>query len=66
MRREQGQGVVPAVWKNYTALQADPRLVPCYADQLRLDHAAGDYRNAPGVQTRVVAFGTTRGFGSLR
>ena len=54
------------LWKNYTALQADPRLVPCYADQLRLvyDHAAGDYRNAPGVQTRVVAFGTTRGFGS--
>nr|CAB3482799.1 unnamed protein product [Digitaria exilis] len=51
------------LWKNYTALQ-DPRLMPCYADQLRLvfDHAADDYRNAPGVETRVVAFGTTRGF----
>ncbi|TVU04116.1 hypothetical protein EJB05_50318, partial [Eragrostis curvula] len=25
---------------------------------------AGDYRNLPGVETHVVAFGTTRGFGS--
>ncbi|CAN6169794.1 unnamed protein product [Urochloa humidicola] len=53
------------LWHNQTAVQ-DPRLLPCYADQLRLvyDHAANDYRNAPGVQTRVVAFGSTRGFGS--
>ncbi|KAF8701829.1 hypothetical protein HU200_033151 [Digitaria exilis] len=53
------------LWKNQTALQ-DPRLMPCYADQLRLvyDHTADDYRNAPGVETRVVAFGSTRGFGS--
>nr|CAB3480797.1 unnamed protein product [Digitaria exilis] len=51
------------LWKNHTALQ-DPRLMPCYADQLRLvfDHAADDYRNAPGVETRVVAFGSTHGF----
>jgi lysophospholipase-3 len=40
--------------------------MPCYADQLRLvyDHAADDYCNAPGVQTHVVDFGSTRGFGS--
>ncbi|GJN05897.1 hypothetical protein PR202_ga23572 [Eleusine coracana subsp. coracana] len=40
--------------------------VPCYADQLRVvyDTLAGDYRDAPGVETRVVSFGTTRGFGS--
>ncbi|CAL4934416.1 unnamed protein product [Urochloa decumbens] len=53
------------LWNNRTALQEDPALVPCYAELLRLvyDPAAGDYRNVPGVQTRVVAFGTTRGFG---
>jgi lysophospholipase-3 len=40
--------------------------VPCYAELLRLvyDPVAGDYRNVPGVETRVVSFGTTRGFGS--
>ena len=54
------------LWKNYTALQEDPALVPCYAELLRLvyDPVAGDYRDVPGVETRVVAFGTTRGFGS--
>ncbi|XP_025796615.1 lecithin-cholesterol acyltransferase-like 1 isoform X1 [Panicum hallii] len=53
------------LWENYTALR-DPALAPCYADQLRLvyDPAARDYRNFPGVETRVVSFGTTRGFGS--
>ncbi|KAL6643483.1 hypothetical protein ACP70R_018249 [Stipagrostis hirtigluma subsp. patula] len=54
------------LWENFTALQEDPALLPCYADQLRLvfDPVAGDYRNVPGVNTRVVSFGTTRGFGS--
>ncbi|KAM3215594.1 hypothetical protein ACQJBY_067555 [Aegilops geniculata] len=54
------------LWENFTALQEDPSLFRCYADQLRLvyDPRAGDYRNVPGVRTRVVAFGTTRGFGS--
>ncbi|XP_037462684.1 lecithin-cholesterol acyltransferase-like 1 [Triticum dicoccoides] len=54
------------LWDNFTALQEDPSLFRCYADQLRLvyDPRAGDYRNVPGVKTRVVAFGTTRGFGS--
>ncbi|XP_062205696.1 lecithin-cholesterol acyltransferase-like 1 [Phragmites australis] len=53
------------LWENYTALQ-DPALVPCYAEQLRLvfDPVAGDYRNVKGVDTRVVSFGTTSGFGS--
>jgi len=52
------------LWENYTALQEDPALLPCYEDQLRLvyDRAAGDYRNLPGVETRVVSFGTTRSF----
>ncbi|CAL4934415.1 unnamed protein product [Urochloa decumbens] len=54
------------LWNNRTALQEDPALVPCYAELLRLvyDPAAGDYRNVPGVETRVVGFGATRGFGS--
>ncbi|CAN6178337.1 unnamed protein product [Urochloa humidicola] len=61
--RRQGRGWF-RLWENYTALQADPALLPCYQDQLRLvyDRAAGDYRNAPGVKTRVVSFGTTRSF----
>uniref|UniRef100_A0A0D9YJZ2 Uncharacterized protein n=1 Tax=Oryza glumipatula TaxID=40148 RepID=A0A0D9YJZ2_9ORYZ len=54
------------LWENLTALQEDPALSPCYADQLRLvyDPVAGDYRNVPGVDTRVVSFGSTRGFRS--
>ncbi|TVU31298.1 hypothetical protein EJB05_22980, partial [Eragrostis curvula] len=53
------------LWENYTAVKQNPALVPCYADQLRLvyEPVAGDYRDVPGVQTRVVDFGTTRGFG---
>ncbi|KAF8779169.1 hypothetical protein HU200_002845 [Digitaria exilis] len=60
---KQGRGWF-RLWENYTALQEDPTLLPCYQDQLRLvyDHAAGDYRNVPGVETRVVSFGTTRSF----
>lgn len=51
------------LWKNSTALQ-DPNNVPCFADQLRLvyDPVSGDYRDAPGVDTRVLSFGSTRGF----
>ncbi|CAN6234575.1 unnamed protein product [Urochloa humidicola] len=54
------------LWENFTALQEDPSLLPCYADQLRLvyDPIAGDYRNLPGVKTRVVSFGTTQSFRS--
>lgn len=53
------------LWENYTASR-DPALVPCYADQLRVvfEPLAGDYREAPGVETRVVSFGTMRGLGS--
>ncbi|KAF8657340.1 hypothetical protein HU200_060108 [Digitaria exilis] len=61
--RKQGPGWF-RLWENYTELQEDPTLLPCYQDQLRLvyDHTAGDYRNVPGVETRVVSFGTTRSF----
>ncbi|CAL5017855.1 unnamed protein product [Urochloa decumbens] len=60
---KQGRGWF-RLWENFTALQEDPSLLPCYADQLRLvyDPVAGDYRNVPGVKTRVVSFGTTRSF----
>ncbi|KAF8657338.1 hypothetical protein HU200_060106 [Digitaria exilis] len=60
---KQGRGWF-RLWENYTALQVDPTLLPCFHDQLRLvyDRAAGDYRDAPGVETRVVSFGTTRSF----
>ncbi|KAL6627666.1 hypothetical protein ACP70R_031392 [Stipagrostis hirtigluma subsp. patula] len=63
--RKQGNGWF-RLWENHTALQEDPALVPCYANQLRLvyDPVAGDYRNVPGVETRVVGFGTTNNFGS--
>jgi lysophospholipase-3 len=60
---KQGRGWF-RLWENYTAVQADPSLLQCYQDQIRLvyDRAAGDYRNAPGVDTRIVSFGTTRSF----
>ncbi|KAL6641021.1 hypothetical protein ACP70R_019202 [Stipagrostis hirtigluma subsp. patula] len=64
--REWGEGGWFRLWENYTALREDPSLAPCYAELLRLtyDPVAGDYRNVPGVETRVAAFGSTRGFGS--
>lgn len=45
------------LWKNTTELD-DPVVAPCVVDQLRLifDRAAGDYRNVPGVETRVLDF----------
>ena len=56
-----GDGRWSRLWKNITAPDAE---VPCFADQLRLvyDHAAGDNGNAPGVETRALSFGSTRGF----
>uniref|UniRef100_A0A0D9XI15 AB hydrolase-1 domain-containing protein n=1 Tax=Leersia perrieri TaxID=77586 RepID=A0A0D9XI15_9ORYZ len=52
------------LWMNGTALR-DPDEASCYADQLRMmyDPDLGDYRNVAGVQTHVVSFGTTHGFG---
>jgi lysophospholipase-3 len=60
---KQGRGWF-RLWENFTALQQDPSLLPCYADQLRLlyDPVAGDYRNLPGVKTRIVSFGNTQSF----
>ncbi|TVU30761.1 hypothetical protein EJB05_22399 [Eragrostis curvula] len=51
------------LWKNATA-QRDPAAAPCLADQLRLvyDPALRDFRNVAGVETRVLRFGSTRGF----
>jgi lysophospholipase-3 len=56
-----GDGRWSRLWKNTTAPDAE---VPCFADQLRLvyDHATADYGNAPGVETRILSFGSTRGF----
>ncbi|XP_037403881.1 lecithin-cholesterol acyltransferase-like 1 [Triticum dicoccoides] len=56
-----GDGQWHRLWKTAAAPDAD---APCFADQFRLvyDDAAGDYRNAPGVETRAVSFGSTRGF----
>ncbi|KAI5004268.1 hypothetical protein ZWY2020_031511 [Hordeum vulgare] len=56
-----GDGRWHRLWKNAAAPDAD---AVCFADQIRLvyDDAAGDYRNAPGVETRALSFGSTRGF----
>ena len=50
--------------RNATA-KDDPGVAPCLADQLRLvyDPAARDFRDVPGVQTRVLGrFGSTTSF----
>uniref|UniRef100_A0A0D3HBF5 Lecithin-cholesterol acyltransferase-like 1 n=1 Tax=Oryza barthii TaxID=65489 RepID=A0A0D3HBF5_9ORYZ len=51
------------LWKNSTALD-DPTVAPCVADQLSVvfDRVAGDYRDTRGVETRLLDFGSTRGF----
>jgi lysophospholipase-3 len=58
-----GNGRWFLLWKNSTAMQ-DPELAPCLADQLRLvyDPVTRDFRNVPGVETRVIGFGSTRAF----
>jgi hypothetical protein len=58
-----GSGRWFRLWKNSTAMQ-EPDVAPCLADQPRLvyDPAARDFRNVPGVETRVLGFGSTRGF----
>ncbi|KAJ1267055.1 hypothetical protein BS78_07G026700 [Paspalum vaginatum] len=60
---EKGTGRWFLLWKNATAMR-DPGAAACVADQLRLvyDPAARDFRDAPGVETRVVGFGSTRAF----
>ena len=53
------------LWTNHTwALDADT--TACFEEQMRLvyDPALGDFRNRPGVATRVPNFGSARGFGS--
>jgi lysophospholipase-3 len=58
-----GNGRWFRLWKNSTAME-DPELAPCLSDQLRLvyDPVVRDFRNVPGVETRVLGFGSTRGF----
>ncbi|CAL4958083.1 unnamed protein product [Urochloa decumbens] len=50
-------------WPNCSDLLAH-HYVPCFMEQLGLvyDPGAGDYRNLPGVETRVTNFGSSRGF----
>jgi len=51
------------LWANTSDLPAH-HYVPCFMEQMSLvyDPAAGDYRNLPGVETRVRNFGSSRGF----
>jgi len=51
------------LWANCSDIPAH-HYVPCFMEQMSLvyDPAAGDYRNLPGVETRVRNFGSSRGF----
>jgi lysophospholipase-3 len=51
------------LWKNASDLTAHD-YVDCFLEQMRLvyDPAINDYRNLPGVETRVPNFGSARGF----
>ncbi|CAN6354053.1 unnamed protein product [Urochloa humidicola] len=51
------------LWANVSDLPAT-HYVPCFLEQMRLvyDPDADDYRNLPGVETRVRNFGSSRGF----
>ncbi|CAL4965168.1 unnamed protein product [Urochloa decumbens] len=51
------------LWANCSELPAH-HYVDCFIEQMRLvyDPAAGDYRNLPGVETRVRNFGSACGF----
>ncbi|CAO2185594.1 unnamed protein product [Urochloa humidicola] len=51
------------LWANCSDLPAH-HYVQCFIEQMRLvyDPDAGDYRNLPGVETRVRNFGSSRGF----
>lgn len=53
------------LWENNTELQAHD-YAECFQEQMALvyDPAANEYRNLPGVDTRVPNFGSVRSFGS--
>ncbi|EMS57759.1 Lecithin-cholesterol acyltransferase-like 1 [Triticum urartu] len=59
-----GKGWFP-LWKNTTDLVRQD-YVPCFEEQMRLiyDPTLNDYRNLPGVETRVPDFGSAHGFTS--
>jgi lysophospholipase-3 len=52
-----------SLWKNVSDLVAND-YVDCFLEQMRLvyDPDINDYRNLPGVETRVPHFGSARGF----
>ncbi|TVU21963.1 hypothetical protein EJB05_31635 [Eragrostis curvula] len=51
------------LWQNCSDLPAH-RYVPCFMEQMRLvyDPTTNDFRNLPGVETRVPNFGSSTGF----
>nr|BAK04441.1 predicted protein [Hordeum vulgare subsp. vulgare] len=59
-----GKGWFP-LWKNTSDLVRQD-YVPCFDEQMRLvyDPTLKDYRNLPGVETRVPDFGSAHGFTS--
>ncbi|KAL6853330.1 hypothetical protein ACP4OV_019359 [Aristida adscensionis] len=52
------------LWANCTDDLAAHHYAPCFAEQMRLVYhpAADDYRNLAGVETRVLNFGSSKGF----
>ncbi|TVU39406.1 hypothetical protein EJB05_12823, partial [Eragrostis curvula] len=52
-----------SLWENATDLVTHDYL-QCFEEQMRLvyDPAVNDYRNLPGVETRIPKFGSVRGF----
>ncbi|PAN50787.1 hypothetical protein PAHAL_9G546300 [Panicum hallii] len=53
------------LWTNRT-WEMDPERAACFVDQMRLvyDPVLGEFRDLPGVETRVPGFGSARGFSS--
>ncbi|KAF8662883.1 hypothetical protein HU200_055464 [Digitaria exilis] len=51
------------LWANCSDISTHHYL-PCFMEQMSLvyDHAADDYRNIAGVETRVLNFGSSKGF----
>ena len=62
--RLEGEGWF-GLWTNRT-WELDAERAECFVDQMRLvyDPALGEFRNRPGVATRVPNFGSARGFSS--
>jgi len=63
--RVQGEEGWFGLWTNRT-WELDAERAECFVDQMRLvyDAVLGDFRNLPGVESRVPGFGSARGSGS--